>query len=137
MRLSRAGVIRSTLWCLVLSLALVGLVAVVGRALPHDGATLDVGTVVIAILFLFAFALAGRLGGRAARATGARDVEIVLSAMVGCGIAYVLLLLSRQTALAIAGVPFMPSLDMLYAVVPFLAGGALGGWWASRARKRR
>lgn len=137
MRISAAGVVRSAALSAGLCVLLIVLVAGASNGLAR--ANVPDGPVFVVVTALGAAALvyAGVIGGRAAKRADLDRREITLTAVVGCAVGFVALVMLNLFLLVIAlGQQLTFAWSMLYGVLPWLACGAVGGWLASRPPRR-
>src|SRR5690606_18061960 len=120
------------------SVLLVVLVAAASNGLARSNVPDGPVFVVVTVVGAAALVYAGHVGGRAAKRAPLDRRAIALTAVVGCAAGFVaLLMLNLFLLVVVQGQQLAFAWSMLYGVLPWLACGALGGWLASRPRKRR
>lgn len=138
MQIDAKGLVRSAALSLGFSLLLVVLVAAASNELGRMGFPIGVGTVIVTVVGAVALVYAGVIGGRAARRAGLERHEIALTATLGCGLGYLVLVMLNFLVLVIGqGEQLTFEWGLLYHVLPYLACGAFGGWLAGRPTRRK
>lgn len=137
MRVSARCVLRSALLSFAFSLVLVVMLAVMANGLASADVSVRAVEAIGFVVALLVRTYAAVIGARAARGEELERKEVVLSAVLGLAIGYVALqLLNAFVEVVALARQLSVGWDSLYGILPWLLAGVLGGWLATRRRRR-